>query len=399
MANAYLYILIFNRFLFVDLNIPNLCEQPTGRHVLKELEKLQNAKTTDESMDLTYDLILEIIRKQPKVCAALAIKTLTWIVTARRILTAKELQTAASLDAKMTRLDKMDMLDGETLVEICFGLVVMDNVTKTVRLAHITTEEYLIRKGIVPQNFDTTLAIICTTYLSFDEFKTDACSLCKDSVNRCDTHYFFDYAVKYLSVHLNSSDQESTMEVFRRFLENKDNVSSYYDALRRQSKFIGVPAQPIPLLDASAMGHTVMVKHLLENGCNISTTDQYLLTSLHLASHNGHLNVVKLLLEKGANPNTINKRKDTPLHLAALSGHTDVARLLLDSGADATLANDIMTTPLHCAARSGHLDIVKLLLERGANPNAVDASEDTPLRLATSSGHTDVARFLKSGAD
>jgi hypothetical protein len=229
----------------------------------------------------------------------------------------------------------------------------MDDNTKAVRLAHFTAQDYLNRKKIISQNSDTTLAIACTTYLSFDEFKKPDCPSCNGYVIRCDTHYFFKYAVANLSFHLNSSDQEGTVEAFRRFLDSEGNVVTYYDALRRHSRLVRAPAQRIRLLDASAIGYAGMVKHLLENGSDISTTDQDLFTSLHLAAHNGHLSLVKLLLEKGADPNAVTKWKSTPLHFAAEKGHAEIARLLLDTGADATLANDDMFTPLHLLHNQG----------------------------------------------
>jgi hypothetical protein len=300
---------------------------------LTELERLQGARATDKLMDPTYDRIVDAFRNQRTACAALAIRTLAWLVKAQWVLKINELQIAVSLEAGMTKFEKMDMLDEGKLIDSCQGLIVMDATNKTVRLTHFTTQEYLNRKGIIPQNLDTTLAIACTTYLSFDEFKNHDCISCR-RYNRC-THNFFQYAAANLSFHINSSNHESTAAVFERFLENEDNVSPYLKAFTSNS--VLMPAGPISLLVASALGHTVMVKHLLEKGCNISTTDQNFLTSLHLASGNGHLELVKLLLEKGANPNAVNRLDNTPLDMAARYGHTEVARHLLCSGADATL--------------------------------------------------------------
>jgi hypothetical protein len=228
MADAYspIYILTFNRFLFVGLNIRYLCEQPTGRHILMELERLQTAQTTNKPMDRTYDRILEAIRNQPAACATLAIRTLAWLVKSQRILTIKELQIAVSLEADMTKLEKIDMPDEEKLIDICFGLVMMDDVNKTVRLAHFTAQEYLNRMNIIPQNSDTTLAIACTTYLSFDEFKKNACPSCQDYRHRCNRHHYFEYSVANISFHLNSSNQESTVKAFGRFLDHEDNILS-----------------------------------------------------------------------------------------------------------------------------------------------------------------------------
>jgi ankyrin repeat protein len=390
--------------LFVNLNIRHFCLQPSVRDILTELDRLQTAQTTDkptdELMDPTYDRILEAIRSQPNTSASRAIRTLACLVTAQRILTIKELQIAVSLNANTTKLDTLNIPNEEKLIDLCFGLVVVDDITKTVRLVHFTSQEYLNRKKIISQNSDTTLAIACTTYLSFYEFKKHDCPSCNRFVIRCDTHYFFKYAVANLSFHLSSSGQDDTVEAFRRFLDSEGNVVTYYDALRRHSRLVRAPAQRIRLLDASAIGYAGMVKHLLENGSGISTTDQDLFTSLHLAARNGHLSVVELLLGKGANPNAVDKREFTPLHHAAHKGYTEIARVLLESGADPALADDEMETPLHKAAQSGHLDLVKLLLEKCADPNPVNRWKITPLHLAAGKGHTEVARvLLESGAD
>jgi hypothetical protein len=214
-----------HRFLFVNLNIRYLCKQITVRDILTELDRLQTAQTTDQSMndsmDPTYDRIVEAIRDQPMACA---IKTLACLVTAQRILTIKELQIAVSLKADMSKLDPQDLSDEEKLIDSCVGLVVLDDNTKVVRLAHFTAQDYLNRKKIISQDSDTTLAIACTTYLSLDEFKKSDCRSCNGYVIRCDTHYFFKYAVANLSFHLKSSDQDDTVEAFRRLLDTEGNV-------------------------------------------------------------------------------------------------------------------------------------------------------------------------------
>jgi hypothetical protein len=391
------YILIFNRFLFVDLNIRYLCKQPTVGDILTELGSLQKAQTTDKPMDPTYDRIVDAVQNQPKACAELAIRTLSWLVKAQMVLTIKELQVAVSLRANMTKLENMYMPDEEKLIDSCHGLIVMDDENKTIRLTYFTTQEYLNRKNIIPRIFDTTLAITCITYLSLDEFKSHNCQSCRYYI-QCHTHNFYKYAAANLSFHINSSNQELTVAVFGRFLENEGNVSSFLKI--RSPDSVLMPGKPLSLLVASALGHTAMVKHLLEKGYNISTTDQELLTPLHLASGNGHLELVKLLLEKGANPNAANKSNNTPLYKAVENGHTEIARHLLCSGADIILAGYNLYTPLHWAARKGNLDLIKLLLDKGANPNAVDESNDTPLHEAAEYGHTEVARHLLcSGAN
>jgi hypothetical protein len=213
---------------------------------MRGLERLEKAQTADKPMDPTYDQIVDAVRNQPTAYATLAITTLAWIVKAQRVLKINELQIAVSLEADMTKLEKMDMLDEGKLIDSCHGLVVMDDMNKTVRLAHVTAQEYLNRKDIIPRNSGTALATACTTYLSFDEFKKRDCMSCK-CLRQCDTHNFFKYAVEDLPFHLNSSDLESIIEVFERFLENKGHFWAYSNALYFNS--VLMPTQPLSLLE------------------------------------------------------------------------------------------------------------------------------------------------------
>jgi hypothetical protein len=151
-----------HRFLFVNLNIRYLCKQFTAQDILTELDRLQTAQTTDQSMndsmDPTYDRIMEAIRNQPMACTSRAIQTLACLVTAQRIMTIKELQIAVALKTGMTKLGPQDLPDEEKLVDSCFGLVVLGDNTKDVRLAHFTAQDHLNRKKIISQKSDTTLA-------------------------------------------------------------------------------------------------------------------------------------------------------------------------------------------------------------------------------------------------
>jgi hypothetical protein len=125
-------------------------------------------------------------------------QTLAWLVKVQQILTIKELQIAVFLEADMTKLEKIDLLDEKKLIDFSVGLVVTDDITKAVRLARFTAQEYLNRKDIIHQNSDTTLATAGITYLSFDGFKKSDCTSCNSYSILCDTHYFFEYAVANL---------------------------------------------------------------------------------------------------------------------------------------------------------------------------------------------------------
>lgn len=73
-------------------------------------------------------------------------------------------------------LDELDLPDKTTLIDVCTGLVTLDEDMGTVRLAHYTVQEYLLKNGIVPQDADTKLALTCITLLTFDAFLDGACT-------------------------------------------------------------------------------------------------------------------------------------------------------------------------------------------------------------------------------
>eukprot|EP00944_MAST-04C_sp_MAST-4C-sp1_P012559 g12559.t1 len=152
------------------------------------------------------------------------------------------------------------------------------------------------------------------------------------------------------------------------------------------------------------VGHTDIVKLLLEQGADPNKKNKYGITPLHQAAREGHTEVCKLLLEKGADPNKAKNNGSTPLHWAAYDGHTEVAKLLLDKGADPNIANKWGLTPLHYAADKGHTEVVKLLLEKGADPNPVVTSfwvkGKTPLLIAIEHDKIDVVKLLlENGAE
>jgi hypothetical protein len=85
---------------------------------LTELERLQQAQTTDKLMDPTYDRVVDAVLNQRTACAALAIRTLAWVVKAQRVLKINELKIAVSLEADMTKIEKMDILDEGKLIDV-----------------------------------------------------------------------------------------------------------------------------------------------------------------------------------------------------------------------------------------------------------------------------------------
>jgi hypothetical protein len=102
----------------------------------------------------------------------LAHSVLTWVANAKRLLTVSELQTALAIEPDTRELDRdnINLLDIETILSVCTGLVIVDQQLSVVRLVDYTTQEYL--DGIRAQRFpraqtDITRSVL--TYLTFTD--------------------------------------------------------------------------------------------------------------------------------------------------------------------------------------------------------------------------------------
>ncbi|RPB14017.1 hypothetical protein P167DRAFT_477962, partial [Morchella conica CCBAS932] len=128
-------------FLLVHFHIEFLCQQTTAKKILLELGRIKDSSS--RGLDPTYDRAMENLRGQAKCCEEMALKILLWLVKARRTLTVDEIRVAISIEDDRYELDELDLPDIATLLDICAGLVIIDEDTNTIRLAHYTVQEYL----------------------------------------------------------------------------------------------------------------------------------------------------------------------------------------------------------------------------------------------------------------
>ncbi|MBS3067322.1 ankyrin repeat domain-containing protein [Candidatus Micrarchaeota archaeon] len=121
------------------------------------------------------------------------------------------------------------------------------------------------------------------------------------------------------------------------------------------------------LIAASIMGHTEIMKLLVEKEANVNAADNNAFTPLIYSAAKGNVEGIKLLLEHGANVDTRNANGETALIRAAGEGHADVVRILIEKGADIEAETSEGGNALILAADNGHTEVVKVLLEKGAN--------------------------------
>jgi ankyrin repeat protein len=373
------------------------------KHNLKAL-KLTLANLP-ESLDKTYDEVLERIRSQDTEDVDLAMRVLSWITHAFRPLTIQELQHALAVTSDDTELDEDALTDVELLISVCAGIVTIDQESNVIRLVHYTTQEYFarVRKERFPDgHFE--IASTCIAYLSFDAFSEGPCPSGDAIDSRFEKHSLLLYAAVYWGDHARESPEQKFAESILSFLGEEHRVSSLVQATHvagnRSHKSIPKHLSAVHVAAAYGLGETVL--RLLENEHNADSKDNNGRTPLSWAAENGHEAVVRLLVDRAdVDADSKDNYGITPLSRAAENGHEAAVRLLVDrADVDADSKDNYGITPLSRAALSGHEAVVRLLVDRAdVDADSKDNYGITPLSRAAQSGHEAVVRLLVDRAD
>lgn len=154
------------------------------------------------------------------------------------------------------------------------------------------------------------------------------------------------------------------------------------------------------LVWAVRTGNTAVAEKLLDNGYVGDTVDHYDQqepTLLHLSAAMGHTSMVRILIENGARRRLLDKEEKRPIHWAAERAHNAVVALLVSPSSD---FDSLSRSPLFSACEAKSLSTVKLLLSYGFDVNLRDGNDRSPLHVAAVNGSSETVRFLISrGAD
>lgn len=210
------------------------------------------------------------------------------------------------------------------------------------------------------------------------------------------------------------------------------NLTAVRRALGRDPALIKTrdPQGFTPLLAAAVLGHTAMVRLLLQQGASVA--DRKLNpdftpdpsegnTALHLAVVADQAALIPILLQAGTELQARNKAGKTALHLAWFLKHVRAEAALRRGGAAGSLAffravkqgralmvdadlqayprwlrlqNRDGICPLELAVRHNRARVVEVLAKRGADVNTCDASGNSMLHIAAYHGHDAVVVIL-----
>lgn len=321
-----------------------------------------------------------------------------------------------------TAMDPENKLnEPEDILDICGGLVVMDDDGRRLRLAHFTVKEYLVSTVItqgpaasyhLPENTSNAdLTKACLTYLMFDEFGAGPCDTSKELQTRLEEFPLYYYASYWLPNHISkyhAGDDETLDQLLLEFflLDGDSGKFLAWTQINVGQKYR--EASTSPLTHAAFLGVNSAVREILKNGADVNALCDGHHTPLIAASVGGNDVVVKLLLENGADPNLENKHNrfskfdcHSPIYAAAFHGHAKCLQILLDYGADEVNDGIHYGNSLAGAVWQGHREIVEIFMK---TKYFQSPSEDNPLfytfYMCASTGFDKLARMLlEAGGD
>ena len=376
-------------------------------------------------------IVTRIRRRRP---SELGMRVLMWLHFANRPLKLVELQHALSVKESQKEFNADYIPSQKILLDCCFGLVLVDEQTSTVRFTHFTIEEYFRQNaGSEFPNGYSYIAETCLTYLNFSGLKQH-CTDLNNLQNKITEYAFLDYAaLNWGTYYVKQQCSVSLTKLARTILEHGSErppcaiQALYYlrldirDFRTPVKKFSGVHVTAYfglneimagffhrveledesgrtPLSWAAGVGQEAVVRLLIErDDIDFNAGDYDGKTPLIWAAERGHEAVVRLLIERdGVDIDAKDNRGITPLMWAAGRGHEAVVLLLIERDSVDINAKDIEgKTPLLRAAEEGHEAVVQLLIERdGININAKDDEGRTPLMWAANRGFEAIVRLL-----
>ncbi|KAL9578374.1 MAG: hypothetical protein Q9212_005757 [Teloschistes hypoglaucus] len=189
-----------NMFLLARLHVESLASAAglSVKHVRNKL------RTLPSTLKVTYDSAMERIENQEPDYRRIALKAMAWMCYAFRTLSLKELQHALAVEPGDTALDEDLVMDGQSIMSLCAGLVLVDQRTNMVNLVHDSIKSYFDdTRHIQFREHHAEITLTCATYLTLDSLKgAKIWDLVQDYPLAC-------YAAQFMGDHARNSPEES----------------------------------------------------------------------------------------------------------------------------------------------------------------------------------------------
>ena len=425
------------RFLWVDLQLKNLCQQESDPDILKELYLLP------QGLYQTYARILCEMKKKPMTLQSLARKCLMWVFYAQRPLSMTELQVAVAIERPPSKTATAKY-SAEAILGSCSNLLMeidgfvrpihysvrefftspsqreIDNIyaylilgidPSEVGFVHPTQVEYdRIRKNICfeTDQCEAEIAIACVTYLTSEDILADLSEGPSQYQFELEDRVKDNELLRYCSTHFDKHTQNvqeptiNILNVLDDFLSidtkalaailqiRSVNLDYYHDEL--ESYYWQVDAMIIIYSTALfTLPHMRKSKWIKQQASG---------SLLHYAAIGGLFEAIEHLIISGVSVNAKDENGVIALYYASENGHYDICQLFLQNSVDINVEGGNFGCALQAASACGHENIVQLLLAKDADVNLTGGYYGCALQAASAGGHKKIVQLLLAkGAD
>ena len=151
------------RFLLVSLCIDAIL----GEVTVSERKRKFRDMTKGNHLGDAYATTLDRMKAQKGSRSRLVMDALMWVSNSERPLQTSELCHALWVTIGFTNLDLENFPTIRTLLGCSLGLITVEASSSTVRLVHLTLQEYLSNNPSLFQSPHSMIAEVCLTYLNF----------------------------------------------------------------------------------------------------------------------------------------------------------------------------------------------------------------------------------------
>ncbi|KAH7334620.1 ankyrin repeat-containing domain protein, partial [Pyrenochaeta sp. MPI-SDFR-AT-0127] len=300
-------------FALAQLNVSHL------RGVTCKADINTQLKDLSTTLPAVYYKTLERINAQPPLHTKLAVRTLSLLMSVFEPLTFDQLREALSINAAEQEDAWNDRRPPLAIVlEACMGLAKIDETAKTVHLFHLSVREYLATINLfeeacteVPRNCIASLRRKSLAHVSSSTEELEA---------RKENAPFAVYAARFWHRHVKGRGEDELQSVLKEFLSRRPEATA----------FVNTPASR--LHQAAEKRDDLYLRHLIQHGADVNTTDEEGNTALHYAARSGGVQVAEHLLAAGVDVGARNSVGQTAEEMAQAYGNVDVVFFLRNRG-------------------------------------------------------------------
>ena len=318
---------------------------------LKQLERcispeaiLECLETLPETIDDTYEVLLEEIEKKPSHDRDLALRALKWVLAAREPLSRGDLLEAVRINPNSETLELCNPISDDALLALCRNFLVIDSERDVWRISHLSVAEYFeLRRSWTTAITDLMVGKACLLFMSdtcSDDtmFNPDARGSDSKPAKSYFTRPFLYYVFCFWPEHIATLDPASVPEedlsfvvgLLEKFLGAPQDSSARY---RAWARCFNKPLRPVQysILAVCRYGLPVSDRWWNRDELDMTCTNDEGDTCMLLAAMIGHIPIMRILLAKGGTLGPQGKFYPwTPLIEAVSGGHIIMAGFLLE---------------------------------------------------------------------